>query len=154
KGYWVALADVSDPEGYKLYVAENAKAFRKYHGRFLTRGGQSETPERTTRSRVVVIEFPDYKAALDCYRSPEYAKAGTRCVTRGDMRGMKNPHRSHRPLNFSGAAADHCKPFAVAAFRHWLARGIRANPRLLARSVRAYNTRSWWRPNTNKPRKN
>ena len=25
KGYWVALADVSDPEGYKLYVAENAK---------------------------------------------------------------------------------------------------------------------------------
>ncbi|WP_407660255.1 DUF1330 domain-containing protein [Mesorhizobium tianshanense] len=27
KGYWVAFADVSDPEGYKAYVAENAKAF-------------------------------------------------------------------------------------------------------------------------------
>ena len=26
KGYWVALADISDPEGYKLYVAENARA--------------------------------------------------------------------------------------------------------------------------------
>ena len=26
KGYWVALADVSDPEATKLYVAENAKA--------------------------------------------------------------------------------------------------------------------------------
>jgi uncharacterized protein (DUF1330 family) len=75
KGYWVALADVSDPEGYKLYAAENANAFRKYHGRFLARGGQSETPEGTTRSRVVIIEFPDYKAAQDCYRSPEYAKA-------------------------------------------------------------------------------
>src|SRR5215813_7971590 len=25
KGYGVALADVSDPEGYKLHVAENAK---------------------------------------------------------------------------------------------------------------------------------
>ena len=24
KGYWVASVDVSDPEGYKLYVAENA----------------------------------------------------------------------------------------------------------------------------------
>ena len=39
------LADVSDPEAYKLYVTENANAFRKYRGRFLTRGGQSETPE-------------------------------------------------------------------------------------------------------------
>jgi uncharacterized protein (DUF1330 family) len=75
KGYWVGLADVSDPEGYKLYVAENAKAFQKYRGRFLARGGQSETPEGTTRSRVIVIEFPDYAAALECYRSPEYAKA-------------------------------------------------------------------------------
>ncbi len=75
KGYWVALADVSDPEGYKLYVAENAHAFCKYRGHFLTRGGHSETPEGTTRSRVVVIEFPDYAAALECYRSPEYTKA-------------------------------------------------------------------------------
>ena len=39
KGYWVAFADVSDPEGYKAYIDENAKAFRKYGGRFLTRGG-------------------------------------------------------------------------------------------------------------------
>ena len=75
KGYWVALADVSDPEGYKAYVAENAKAFRKYGARFLARGGRSETPEGKTRSRVVVIEFPNYAAALECYRSPEYAKA-------------------------------------------------------------------------------
>ena len=75
KGYWVAFADVSDPEGYKAYIAENAKAFRKYGGRFLTRGGKSETPEGKTRSRAVVIEFPDFAAALECYRSPEYAKA-------------------------------------------------------------------------------
>ncbi len=75
KGYWVAFADVSDPEGYKAYIAENAKAFSKYGARFLVRGGQSETPEGQPRARVVVIEFPSYDAALDCYRSPEYAKA-------------------------------------------------------------------------------
>ena len=75
KGYWVAFADVSDPEGYKAYIAENANAFRKYGGRFLARGGASETPEGQTRSRVVVIEFPSYAAALECYHSPEYAKA-------------------------------------------------------------------------------
>ena len=75
KGYWVAFADVNDPEGYKAYIAENAKAFRKYGGRFLTRGGKSETPEGKPRSRAVVIEFPSYAAAIECYRSPEYAVA-------------------------------------------------------------------------------
>ena len=75
KGYWVALVDVSDPDGYKAYIAENAKPLRKFGGRFLARGGKSETPEGQTRSRVVVIEFPNYAAALECYRSPEYAKA-------------------------------------------------------------------------------
>jgi uncharacterized protein (DUF1330 family) len=75
KGYWVAFADVPDPEGYKAYIAENAKAFRKYGGRFLVRGGATEVAEGKPRSRVVVIEFPTYAAALECYRSPEYAKA-------------------------------------------------------------------------------
>ena len=75
KGYWVALADVYYPEGYKAYIAENAKAFRKYGGRFLTRGGKSESPEGQPRSRAVVIEFASYADALECYRSPEYAKA-------------------------------------------------------------------------------
>ena len=75
KGYWVAFADVTDPEGYKAYVAENAAAFRKYGARFLTRGGAAERPEGQPRSRIVVIEFPSYQAAVDCYHSPEYAKA-------------------------------------------------------------------------------
>jgi uncharacterized protein (DUF1330 family) len=75
KGYWVVFADVSDPEGYKAYVAENAKAFRKYGGHFLVRGGPAEAAEGRPRSRVVVIEFPSYEAARECYHSPEYAKA-------------------------------------------------------------------------------
>jgi uncharacterized protein (DUF1330 family) len=75
KGYWVALVGVSDPDGYRAYIAENATAFRKFGGRFLVRGGKSDRPEGQTRSRVVVIEFPNYSAALECYRSPEYAKA-------------------------------------------------------------------------------
>jgi len=75
KGYWVAFADVTDPEEYKAYMAENTKAFRKYGGRFLVRGGNSERPEGKPRSRAVVIEFPTYAAALECYGSPEYASA-------------------------------------------------------------------------------
>jgi uncharacterized protein (DUF1330 family) len=75
KGYWVGFVDVLDPEGYKAYIAENAKAFRKYGARFLTRGGQGESPEGQPRSRVVVVEFPTYDAAKECYHSPEYARA-------------------------------------------------------------------------------
>lgn len=75
KGYWVAFADVHDPQGYEAYRRANAAAFAKYGARFLVRGGRFEAPEGTPRSRVVVIEFPSYEAALACYRSEEYQAA-------------------------------------------------------------------------------
>lgn len=75
KGYWVARVDVSDPEAYKLYVAANAAAFKQYGARFLVRSGQFETMEGSSRPRNVVIEFPSYQAALNCYKSPEYQAA-------------------------------------------------------------------------------
>lgn len=75
KGYWVACVDVTDAEGYKDYIAANAAALGKFGARFLTRGGTVEAPEGKLRSRVVVLEFPSYEAALACYRSPEYAVA-------------------------------------------------------------------------------
>ena len=75
KGYWIARVDVYDLEGYKAYVALNGKAFKKYGGRFLVRGGKLEIKEGMARSRNVVIEFPSYQAALDCFHSKEYQKA-------------------------------------------------------------------------------
>lgn len=75
KGYWVVRMDVKDPERYKDYVAANAAAFKKYGARFIVRGGAFENPEGTSRSRNVVIEFPSYQAALDCWNSPEYKAA-------------------------------------------------------------------------------
>ena len=41
KGYWIAHVDVTDPEGYKEYVAANGVAFAKYGARFLVRAGQA-----------------------------------------------------------------------------------------------------------------
>ena len=75
KGYWIAFVDVSDPESYKAYVRENAIPFAKYGARFIIRAGAAIHPEGRLRSRTVVIEFPDYQTALDCWNSPEYAKA-------------------------------------------------------------------------------
>ena len=75
KGYWVARVDVHNTETYKGYVASNGVAFAKFGGRFLVRGGQFENPQGTSRSRNVVLEFPSYQAALDCWNSPEYKAA-------------------------------------------------------------------------------
>jgi len=72
RGYWIAHVDVSNDEGYKPYAAANPAIFKKYGGRFVVRAGKYECPEGKTRARQVIIEFPDYAAALACYRSPEY----------------------------------------------------------------------------------
>ena len=75
KGYWIARVDVQDEAAYKNYAAANGVAFAKYGGRFLVRGGPFENPDGGSRARNVVIEFPSYQAALDCWNSPEYRAA-------------------------------------------------------------------------------
>ena len=75
KGYWIGRVDVADTERYQAYVAANAAAFRKYGARFLVRAGRFENPEGASRTRNVIIEFPSYQAALDCWSSPEYQQA-------------------------------------------------------------------------------
>lgn len=75
KGYWVACVDVTDPAGYQKYREALAVPFRKFGGRFLTRGGKVDQMEGALRPRVIVVEFPSHEAALACYRSPEYDAA-------------------------------------------------------------------------------
>jgi uncharacterized protein (DUF1330 family) len=75
KAYWLAQVEVTDAEGYKDYVAGNQLAFHKYGARYVVRAGRHEIMEGSCRSRLVVIEFPDYAAALACYRSAEYQRA-------------------------------------------------------------------------------
>jgi len=74
KGYWIVRVDIADPEKYKAYVAANGPPLKKYGARFLVRAGRFENPEGGSRTRNAVIEFPSYKAALDCWHSPEYQK--------------------------------------------------------------------------------
>jgi uncharacterized protein (DUF1330 family) len=75
KGYWIGRVDVTDPEKYKAYVAANSEPLKKFGARFLVRAGRFENPEGSGRSRNIVIEFPSYQAALDCWKSPEYQEA-------------------------------------------------------------------------------
>ena len=75
KGYWIPRIDISNPEGYKAYVAATPLAHEKYHGVALVRGGKMEIVEGRGRGRYVLREFPDFATALACYRSDEYQRA-------------------------------------------------------------------------------
>lgn len=78
KGYCIARIDVFNPDEYKHYVQANGAAFAKYGARFLVRGSAFLAVEGEARSRNVVIEFPSYQAAIDCWNSPEYMSAKAR----------------------------------------------------------------------------
>lgn len=75
KGYWIAHVEVTDPEGYKKYIAANGVAFAKFGARFLVRGGTHMVAKGAAKPRQVVIEFPDYAAAVACLESDEYRRA-------------------------------------------------------------------------------
>ncbi|MEL6437097.1 MAG: DUF1330 domain-containing protein [Pseudomonadota bacterium] len=75
KGYWIARITVNAPERYDEYKNAAGPAYKEYGAKFLVRGGEFSVSEGEARPRNVVIEFPTYQAALDCYNSDQYAKA-------------------------------------------------------------------------------
>jgi len=75
KAYWIAHVTVTDPTAYAEYQALGPAVFAAHGGKFLARGGASETLEGPTLNRHVIIEFPDLAAAKACYTSPEYQQA-------------------------------------------------------------------------------
>jgi uncharacterized protein (DUF1330 family) len=40
KGYWIVSVDISNPDSYKHYIAENRNAFRKYGALFYVEASQ------------------------------------------------------------------------------------------------------------------
>ncbi len=92
KAYWIARVDVHNDEGYKPYAAANPAIFKKFGGRFIVRAGKFNAIEGQSRSRNVVIEFPDYETAMACYNSPEY-QANIK---------VRQPHSHGRPRHHRG----------------------------------------------------
>jgi uncharacterized protein (DUF1330 family) len=80
-GYWVASFLSTD--GYRAHMAESAKALTRFAARIVTGGVATEPAEGKATAPVMVIEFPDYAAAVACYRSPEYARA--KALALGDV---------------------------------------------------------------------
>jgi uncharacterized protein (DUF1330 family) len=73
--YLIVDMQITDMDQYRRYMAEAPAAVKAAGGEYLVRGGQFEVLEGASRSRTVVIEFPDYASAVACYHSPEYQAA-------------------------------------------------------------------------------
>ena len=74
--YIVVQVDVKDPERYADYRTMVPPTLAKYGGRFIVRGGKTETLEGDwLPNRFVVVEFPSLEQAKAWWASPEYAEA-------------------------------------------------------------------------------
>ena len=74
--YVVTEIEVLDPVRYEDYKKMSPVSIQAYGGRFIVRGGKTETLEgKWSPKRFVVIEFPSVERAKACWSSAEYAAA-------------------------------------------------------------------------------
>ncbi|MEC9341606.1 MAG: DUF1330 domain-containing protein [Pseudomonadota bacterium] len=74
--FLIYRAWVRDPVAYRAYMACTPELIRRHGGRFLARGGASETLEGDPETaRTIIVEFPDLAAARAFYRSGDYQAA-------------------------------------------------------------------------------
>ena len=76
KAYWVCIYEkINNAEKLKEYTVKARPAVEKFSGKFLVRGGKNRTNDGIESPRTVVVEFPGYNTAVDCYDSAEYQEA-------------------------------------------------------------------------------
>lgn len=74
--YVIVDVKINDPAAYEDYKKLTPAAVAAYNGRFVVRGGTTETLEGDWHpQRIVVLEFPDLATARQWWDSPEYAPA-------------------------------------------------------------------------------
>jgi uncharacterized protein (DUF1330 family) len=74
--YVVVDVEVTDPAGFDEYRQQVPATIAHYGGRYIVRGGQTETLEgHWAPKRVVILEFPDRATARAWWSSQEYAGA-------------------------------------------------------------------------------
>ncbi|EPX57626.1 hypothetical protein D187_004866 [Cystobacter fuscus DSM 2262] len=67
---------VKDAETYERYKQLAPPTIAAYGGRYLARGGATETLEGTwSPTRIALLEFPTVERAREWWNSPEYAPA-------------------------------------------------------------------------------
>ncbi len=76
KAYILVQVEVSNPSQYAEYTKLSPGIIAKFGGRFIVRGGRTETFEGAPATgRLVVVEFPSFERAQQFYNSAEYQAA-------------------------------------------------------------------------------
>ncbi|HEX7020579.1 MAG TPA: DUF1330 domain-containing protein [Gemmatimonadaceae bacterium] len=86
--YVIAHIDVKDPIRYEDYKKMSPVSITKYGGRFIARGGRTESLEGEWQpKRLVILEFPSVERAKEWWASAEYAdaKALRQATSTGDL---------------------------------------------------------------------
>lgn len=74
--FLVVQITVRDAATYERYRELAPPSIAMYGGRYVVRGGATETLEGTWRpARLVILEFPSVERAREWWDSPEYAAA-------------------------------------------------------------------------------
>ncbi len=73
-GYFIGeVLDVTNQADFSTYAASTAETVAKGGGRYLVRGGKTETLEGDPPHRIVVLAFDSVEAVRKWYTSPEYS---------------------------------------------------------------------------------
>ena len=74
--YVILDIEVIDADGYAQYKELAPPSLALYSGKYIARGGQTETLEGDWQpNRLVILEFPSVDQARSWLNSPEYAPA-------------------------------------------------------------------------------
>ncbi len=92
--YVIVDIEVTDPAGYEEYKKLAPAPTALYGGRYIARGGKTETLEGDwSPSRLVIIEFPSVEQAKAWLNSSEY----------GPARAMRHQYAKSRMVVIEGA---------------------------------------------------
>jgi uncharacterized protein (DUF1330 family) len=76
--YVIVQVEIQDQAAYAEYVKLVPPSVAAYGGRFVVRGGKTETLEGSwSPKRLVLVEFPSVEQAKNWWASEEYAEAKT-----------------------------------------------------------------------------
>lgn len=74
--YIIVEVDIHNAEEYEDYKKLTPASLQPFNGKFIVRGGATETLEGNWQpKRIVVLEFPDKDSAKQWWSSEEYAPA-------------------------------------------------------------------------------